>query len=264
MTPFTLDVLKFLAVSIVMIALATYAIYWILNDSPISRWLNDSDAVVPSFLSITAFIFGLTVSTLAGFSFEKHESAISNLIAESSALDSLINISTVLPPEDRAQIKSGVKDYLNVVIEKEWPAMNEKDAKNREIALPEFMALSKTINQIAYQANQRASIGNGLEAELTIIRHNRKVRQSIAYDTDNIKKWIVIPISSILLLISVGIVHLGSIKAMKVSLSIASLCILTAMTFLYITISPYGMWNPVKPYQLQESLRMLGTVNSNK
>ena len=264
MTSFTLDLLKFSAISIVMIAVVSYTIYWILNDSPISRWLHDSDTVVPSFLSITAFIFGLTISTLAGFSFEKHESAISNLITESSAIDSLINISTVLPQQDQAQINSAIKGYLNAVIEKEWPAMNEKDAKNREIALPEFMALSKTINQIAYQANQRASIGNELEAELTIIRHNRKVRQSIAYDTDNIKKWIVIPISSILLLISVGIVHLGSIKAMKVSLSIASLCILTAMTFLYITISPYGMWNPVKPHQLQESLRMLSTVNSNK
>ena len=264
MTPFTLDVLKFSAVSIVMIAVVAYAIYWVLNDSPISRWLNDSDAVVPSFLSITAFIFGLTVSTLAGFSFEKHESAISNLITESSAIDSLINISTVLPLQDQAQIKSAVKDYVNAVIEKEWPAMNEKDAKNREIALPEFIALSKTINQIAYQANQLASIGSQLEAELTVIRHNRKVRQSIAYDTDNIKKWIVIPISSILLLISVGVVQLGSLKAMKVSLSIASLCILTAMTFLYITISPYGMWNPVNPHQLQESLMMLSIVNSNK
>lgn len=264
MSPFALDFLKFSVVSIVMIAVVAYAVYWTLNDSPISRWLHDSDAVVPSFLSITAFIFGVTVSTLAGFSFEKHESAISNLITESSTIDDLINISTVLPPQDQAKIIPVIKDYLNAVIEKEWPAMNEKDAKNREIALPEFMALSKIINQIAYQPNQRASIEDQLEAGLSTIRHNRQVRHSLAYDTDNFKKWISIPVASILLMISVGIVHLGSLKAMKVSLSITSLCVLTAMVFLYITISPYGMWNPVKPYQLQESLRMLNTVNENK
>jgi hypothetical protein len=264
MSPFALELLKFSAVSIVMIAVVAYAVYWTLNDSPISRWLHDSDAVVPSFLSITAFIFGVTVSTLAGFSFEKHETAISNLIIESSAIDGLINTSTVLPPQDQAKIIPAIKDYLNAVVEKEWPAMNQKDAKNREVALPEFMALSKTINQIAYQPNQRASIENQLEAALTIIRHNRQVRQSLAYDTDNYKKWISIPIASILLMISVGIVHLGSLKAMKVSLSITSLCVLTAMVFLFITISPYGMWNPVKPHQLQESLRMLSTVNSNR
>ena len=264
MSPFILDLLKFSAISIAMIAVVAYAVYWTLNDSPISRWLHDSDAVVPSFLSITAFIFGLTISTLAGFSFDKHESAISNLITESSAIDSLINTSSVLPPQDRVQINSAIKDYLSAVVEKEWPAMNEKDAKNREVALPEFLALSKIINQIAYQPNQRASIENQLEAGLTIIRHNRQVRHSLAYDTDNIKKWIAIPVSSILLLISVGIVHLGSLKAMKVSLSIASLCVLTAMVFLYITISPYGMWNPVKPHQLQESLRVLNAVNSNR
>jgi len=260
MTSFALDVFIFLVTATALTAVAAYAIYWILNDSPISRWLHDSDAVVPSFLSITAFIFGLTISTLAGYSFDRHEAAISNLVTESSAIDGLINTATVLPTEDRAQINSAIKDYLNAVIEKEWPAMSSQDAGKRQITLPEFTALSRVINKMAYESNQRASIENQLVESLTTIRHNRQVRQSLAYDNTNIKKWISIPISSILLLISVGIVHLGSLKAMKVSLSIASLCIITAMTFLYISISPYGMWNPVEPYQLQESLRMLSTV----
>lgn len=262
MTSFALDVLIFLVAAIASTAVAAYAIYWILNDSPISHWLHDSDAVVPSFLSITAFIFGLTISTLAGYSFDRHEAAISNLVAESSAIDGLINTATVLPTQDRAQINSAIKDYLNAVIEKEWPAMSSQDARKRQISLPEFMALSRVINKMAYESNQRASIENQLVESLTTIRHNRQVRQSLAYDNTNIKKWISIPISSILLLISVGIVHLGSLKAMKVSLSIASLCIITAMIFLYISISPYGMWNPVEPYQLQESLKMLSTIKN--
>ena len=260
MTSFALDVFIFLVTATALTAVAAYAIYWILNDSPISRWLHDSDAVVPSFLSITAFIFGLTISTLAGYSFDRHEAAISNLVTESSAIDGLINTATVLPTQDRSQINLAIKDYLNAVIEKEWPAMSSQDAGKRQITLPEFTALSRVINKVAYESNQRASVENQLVESLTTIRHNRKVRQSLAYDNANIKKWISIPISSILLLISVGIVHLGSLKAMKVSLSIASLCIITAMTFLYISISPYGMWNPVEPYQLQESLRMLSAV----
>ena len=262
MTSFTLDVLIFLVTATATTALAAYAIYWILNDSPISRWLHDSDAVVPSFLSITAFIFGLTISTLAGYSFDRHEAAISNLVTESSAIDGLINTATALPSQDRAQINSAIKGYLNAVIEKEWPAMSSQDAGKREITSPEFMALSRAINKIIYESNQRASIENQLIESLTTIRHNRQVRQSLAYDNTNIKKWITIPISSILLLISVGIVHLGSLKAMKVSLSIASLCVITAMTFLYICISPYGKWNPVKPYQLQESLKMLSITRN--
>lgn len=260
MTSFALDVFIFLVTATALTAVAAYAIYWILNDSPISRWLHDSDAVVPSFLSITAFIFGLTISTLAGYSFDRHEAAISNLVTESSAIDGLINTATVLPTQDRSQINLAIKDYLNAVIEKEWPAMSSQDAGKRQITLPEFTTLSRVINKVAYESNQRASVENQLVESLTTIRHNRQVRQSLAYDNANIKKWISIPISSILLLISVGIVHLGSLKAMKVSLSIASLCIITAMTFLYISISPYGMWNPVEPYQLQESLRMLSAV----
>jgi hypothetical protein len=262
MSSFALELLKFSATSVMLIAVVAYAVYWTLNDSPISRWLHDSDAVVPSFLSITAFIFGVTVSTLAGFSFEKHEAAISNLITESSSIETIINVSTALPLQERAQISSGVKDYLNAVIEKEWPAMSKQETANREASLPEFITLSKIINQIAYKPNQRISIENQLEESLATIRHNRKVRQSLAYDGNGIKKWISIPVSSILLLISVGIVHLGSLKAMKVSLSIASLCILTAMIFLYITMTPFGRWNPVEPHQLQESLKMLSTVKN--
>lgn len=262
MTSFALDVFIFSVTATATTVVTAYAIYWILNDSPISRWLHDSDAVVPSFLSITAFIFGLTISTLAGYSFDRHEAAISNLVTESSAIDGLVNTATVLPTQDQAQVNLAIKDYLNAVIEKEWPAMSSQDAGKRQITLPEFMDLSRVINKMAYESNQRTSIENQLVESLTIIRHNRQVRQSLAYDNTNIKKWISIPISSILLLISVGIVHLGSLKAMKVSLSIASLCIITAMTFLYISISPYGMWNPVEPYQLQESLKMLNTVKN--
>lgn len=262
MSPFATEVLIFILISSTITAGAAYAIYWTLNDSPVSRWLHDADAVAPSFVSITAFIFGLTVSTLAGYSFNRHESAVSNLIIESSALDTLTNVSLVLPSRDKDQISSGIENYINAVIEKEWPAMRSKDFKKREIALPEFMALSKIINKLAYESNLRSSIEGQLESSLTIIRESRKTRHSLAFDNTNIRKWISIPISSLLLLLSVGIIHLGSLKAMKVSLSIASLCIVTAMTLLYISVTPYGAWNPVEPLQLQESLRILGALRS--
>ena len=263
MSLFTTELLLFIVATTVITSGAAYAIYWVLNESPISNWLHDSDAVVPSFLSITSFIFGLAISTLAGYSFDHHRSAISNLIAETSAIETIISTATFLPKKDEAEIHAGLKNYITAVIEKEWPAMENRDVSKREISTPEFLSLNQIINGIAYQPHQRSGIESQLLSAIGAIRHNRQFRQSIAYDNDSLKKWPVIPVFSFLLLLSVGIVHLGSVKAMKVSLSIASLCIVTAMIFLFISVSPYRGWNPVKPNILQHSLQMLDTLKIN-
>lgn len=263
MSTFTTELLIFIVAITVITAGASYAIYWSLNDSPFAQWLHDSDAVVPSFLSITSFIFGLAISTLAGYSFDHHRSAISNLISETSAIETIISTATVLPKQDQAKIQSGLKNYITAVIEKEWPAMENRDVSQREASTPEFLSLNKIINGIAYQPHQHNGVENQLLSAIEAIRHDRQIRQSIAYDNDSLTKWPAIPVFSFLLLLSVGIVHLGSLKAMRVSLSIASLCIVTAMIFLFISVSPYRGWNPVEPNRLKHSLQLLKSLEVN-
>lgn len=263
MSTFTTELLIFIVAITVITAGASYAIYWSLNDSPFAQWLHDSDAVVPSFLSITSFIFGLAISTLAGYSFDHHRSAISNLISETSAIETIISTATVLPKQDQAKIQSGLKNYITAVIEKEWPAMENRDVSQREASTPEFLSLNKIINGIAYQPHQHNGVENQLLSAIEAIRHDRQIRQSIAYDNDSLAKWPAIPVFSFLLLLSVGIVHLGSLKAMRVSLSIASLCIVTAMIFLFISVSPYRGWNPVEPNRLKHSLQLLKSLEVN-
>lgn len=257
MSPFTTELLNFIALSTLVTGCVAYGIYWMLNDSPFAKWLHDSDAVVPAFLSITSFIFGLAISTLASNSLERHQLAISNLIIESTAIETILSTSVALPLHEQTQIKSSIKNYLLAETEKEWAAMRDKQANKREIALPEFLALNKIVSEIAYQPKQLVSISSQLLSAIGTLRQNRQVRQSLAYDSDSLAKWPAVPVCSFLLLLSVGIVHLGSLKAMKVSLSITAFCIVTAMIFLFISISPYRGWNPVEPLQLQESLKML-------
>ena len=191
MSLFTTELLIFIVATTLITAGVAYAIYWALNDSPISQWLHDSDAVVPSFLSITSFIFGLAISTLAGYSFEHHQSAISNVITESNAVETIVSTATVLPAKDQVKIISGMKNYLTAVIEKEWPAMENRDASKRGISTPEFLALNKIISDIAYQPNQRSGIESQLLTAIGTIRHDRQARQSLAYDNDSLKKMAI-------------------------------------------------------------------------
>jgi hypothetical protein len=186
MSPYSTELLIFIVKATALTAVAAYAIYWLLNNSPIARWLHNSDAVVPSFLSITSFIFGFAISTVASYSLDHRQLADSNLIAESNAIETIVSTATVLPVKDQAEIRSGIENYLTAVFEKEWPDMENKDANKREIATPEFLALNKIINDIAYQPNQRSSITSELLSALRTIRYERQVRQSIAYDNDSL------------------------------------------------------------------------------
>ena len=264
MSLFATELLAFIAISTAATLCVSCGIYWVLNYSAISKWLHDSDAVVPSFLSITSFIFGLAISTLASNSFDRHQSAITNLIVESGAIESIISTSMALPTREQTQVKSSVRNYLSAELQKEWPAMQDRDSSKRDIASPEFLSLNTLIHQIAYQPQQPGSISSQLLSAIDTIRHSRQVRHSLAYDNDSLKKWPAVPICSFLLLLSVGIVHLGSAKAMKVSLSIASLCIVTAMIFLFISLSPYRGWNPIEANLLQQSLKVLEIPNTSK
>lgn len=257
MSPFTFELLIFSIAATVVTSAFAYGVYWVLNDSPASNWLHDSDAIAPAFLSITSFIFGLAISTLASSSFERHLGAVSNQIIESSAIETIISASEMLSQSDSTQLNLKIKNYLTSVIDKEWAVLQERDPEKQNIAAPEFLALNKTVTQIAYKPNQQVSISSQLLSAIDSIRRARYDRQALAFENNSIRRWPVIPVCSLLLLISVGIVHLGSKKAMKVSLGIASLCIVTAAIFLYSAMSPYRGLNVVEPIKFEAILEQL-------
>lgn len=262
MSSFTTELLVFIIFATCATAIASYLIYWVLNSSPISRWFHDSVAVAPTFLAITSFIFGLSISTLAGYSFENHKHAVTNLITESNAVDTIISAASALPAKDQVQIKQGIENYLSSVIRNEWPAMANRDVKMREVATPDFLILNNIINKIAYEPNQSSAISSQLLSAIEDIRHDRKIRLALAYDDDSLARWPSVPVCSFLLLLSVGIIHIKSHKSMKVSLGIASLSVITALLLLFIIVSPYRGWHPIEPKQLENSMELLNALKT--
>ena len=185
-----------------------------------------------------------------------------NLIAESNAIDAIIGTAKTLPEKDKAQIKLGMENYLSLVIQAEWPALQNQDINKREIATPEFLALDDIINNIAYKLNQSIPIASQLLSSIEDIRRTRKIRLALAYDNDSLAKWPSVPACSFFLLLSVGIIHIGRNKAMILSLGVASICIITALILLFVIVSPYRGWYPLAPIQLEDSMKLLNALKS--
>ena len=85
----------FICISIGVVAIVF--IYWLLNKSVFSHWFRASEDIVPSFMGVPAFLFGLTVSTFTASVMDNHVAAKTSLINETAAVRTLIRASKSLP-----------------------------------------------------------------------------------------------------------------------------------------------------------------------
>jgi len=248
---------QFIAIVIIIAVLAVIIIAWLLDESPISNWFKASEGIVVSFITVPAFLFGMAISTLSNSIWDSHVSANLSLINESTAVRTLTSIASVLPANDGLNLKVATKQYVNAVLTKEWPAMKIANPVGKTIARSEFENLNDVANKIAMQTNQRSAIESRLITSIDSLRHERLLRLSLAYDSTNFSRWPSVFILSFLLMITVGLLQLRSPRAMRISLTMGSLCIGSTMLFLYLNISPYYGLNPVEPQILEESLSFI-------
>jgi len=259
LSSFATEELKFTALILVVNISAAFFIYWLLNHSRLSRWLNASKDIAPSFLSISALLFGLFVTNLASDVWNRHTDANQILINETSAIRSLLSTAKNLGGKEELKLNTAVKNYVDAVLTKEWPAMANGDDQNRGTAEAEFEALSQTATQILLQASQHRVIENRLMPPIDNIRIARLRRLSLAHDEISFVKWRSVGTFSLLLLLSVGIVHLRSQRAMIITFAIAIICILASELILFNNKSPYQGRDPIKPSMLVDSIKIFSS-----
>lgn len=252
MDNFLIQNFRFITTSIALGTLAVLFIYWLLNRSPVSGWFKASGGMVASFITIPAFLFGLVISTIVSGVGNSHQIANASLVNESTAIRTLISISTTLRADDQIKLNSAIQNYVNAIVTKEWPNMKNPEHGAQGGASSEFRALKVIVNNIVLETNQRNS--NRLELMIDNLRHERLLRQSLAFNGSNFARWPSIFVLSFLLLFTVGLLQLENPSAMKISLIMGALCIVTATVFLFINMSPYRGFNAIEPNILIDSL----------
>lgn len=250
---FILQDYLFISICILIAIAAIIFIYWLLNKSIFSNWFRASEDIVPSFMGVPAFLFGLTVSTFTANVMDNHVTAKTSLINETAAIRTLIRSSKSLDDHDKAKLSSATIDYVKSIIDTEWPAMvagNTNELSNS----PELDALTTIADSISSKTNGIRFNESRIEAAIQTIHRERIERLTLAYDVGNFAKWPSVYVLSFMMLFTIGILQLRRSKAMKISLVMGALCIGSSMIFIFLNISPYRGPIAVKPNLLQKSI----------
>lgn len=139
-------------------------------------------------------ILGTIYAVIIGFMlfavWTDYESAEANAEAEANSLVNVARLSRGLPAEQRAQVRNLARDYANVMITKEWPAMNrgELTPESHAILRQLWATLASTET---HSELEQTSLDHTL-AELTRMTGYRRLRglQMKAYLPEIL--WIVL------------------------------------------------------------------------
>lgn len=248
---------SFVAIGIALSVLAVIFIFWLLDSSPLSNWFKASEGITASFISVPAFLFGLSISTFSSALWDNHHSASTSLVNESGGVRNVIWAANELPTPDREKLTGALIAYLNSVIDQEWPAMRSGDSSVRDNASPQLDALSDIANAIAMKSNLNPSLLNRLNSAMNTLHHERMQRLFLAYEYPSFIRWPSLFVLSFLLIFTIGLLQLRSPRAMKITLTMGALCIGSSMVFLLANLTPYRGLNAVKPEILKGSLRLI-------
>lgn len=178
------------------------------------------------------------------------------LIKETSAVRSLMASAEHLDQADREKLLDSVNGYVTAVLEKEWPAMRSSDADRREDALKDLKELSETTIRIAIEGKLPKILESRLQNSIDEIRTARLSRLSLAHDSVTFIKWRAVFLFGLLLLFSVGIVHLRRPRAMRIALIVTAVGILLTIGILANNRSPYAGKGAIDPEMLAESIKL--------
>lgn len=234
-------------------AIVVFLIHWLLNRSRLSSWFMASEDITPSFISVPAFLFGLTVSTFSTNIIETHNIAKTSLLNETSSVRSLLRIAKTLPTQDQEKLTSAVDDYVSSIIKIEWPLMIEGKSNdlNNSISLDNLTAISESFISKNYSNH---SIGVRIESAIQSLHRERLQRLLLAYEVVSFAKWPSIFTLSLLVLLTIGLLQLRKPQAMKVSLIMGALCIGSSLIFIFLNISPYRGPISIQPSILENAI----------
>ena len=258
--PWIVDKLGFFPVATMVIVLGALLTYWVLIKSPWAEWLSKEDPVAPFFTAITV-LFALFAAMLASDIWARHKDANTAQVAEASAIRSLSETAGLMPKADGDHMARLIHNYVQAVVAKEWQAMHEGNATQREAALPEIKQLETEALAFLIRTNQPKAIETRLIGAIDNLRTARLQRLTLAFDGIPYAKWRALLAFGLLSLVAVGIVHLRRPRAMGISLFVMVVGILLTIAILTNNKSPYSGTTPVKPHMLQDAANLPLTLD---
>ena len=246
--------------ALIAVAVFSWLTFWVLNHSGLAPWFSREE-VVPPYFSYSAVLFALFAAMVASDIWGRYRDAGAAVVTEAAALTSLLATSRYLDTKDAAAVVVAARNYVEVVVKEEWPAMRDADVSRKDVAHAALTQLSAVALDAIVEKKQPRVVEHGIQQAIDHLRLSRLQRHAFAYEHVSYAKWRALILFGFLTIFSVGVVHARKPRAMMTAIGICSVGIVLTVTVLANNRSPFAGIDPVKPSLILDSIRLFDARN---
>jgi hypothetical protein len=218
------------------LTLAIAGVALLLSGRPIAKQLK---AVSPVTLTPLAVILALLIAFLASRVWSNVDRAGEYVGRESSSLREALLLADALPADVRLKVRAAVKRHLQFVITEDWPAMAKVQAslQNRPVGLTDAITalLSFATTQPTEQLAQRRAL-----AAFEGAFESRQRRIQLSYLEIAPIQWTVILVLTVLILMTIAMIHIDNRPAMAATMVIFSSAVAVCVVLLMAHDRPFA------------------------
>lgn len=210
-------------------------------------------AIKDALVGVANGMFALTVAFSAAGIYNDTLQARAAVQREAQALQNVLALSDGLPQEVEDLVRNGVRDYVRLVVEMDWPAMSGTP----EIDDPRFVTsdrlLVQMINEVALeQSKPGARVGmNTLFNQLFEVRSARLARITLSRSGISNAQWAALSIMAVCALFCVALVHNHTRPMQGMAMNIYAVIVSAAFFLLLAHDRPFTGDISISPTPLQ-------------
>jgi hypothetical protein len=233
----------FVVIAVIAISLAFLFVLDRCWPSHYRRKHNDAFAWQVNFLGMT---YGVIISFMLFAAWTSFSDAITNADGEANAAINLSRIADILPTQQRDQVRALVRQYVDVILNEEWPAMNRNQLSPRshEIVRQLWSTLSHTS---ATNDSQQVGLDHAF-IELSSMTEHRRIRQEQALQHLPGILWAVLLFGSVITVLYACLFGAENLTLHAIQVSGLSLLIALSLAAIADLSRPYQGAAHVEPY----------------
>ena len=208
----------------------------ILSRRPVAKELKGASPVT---LTPLAVILALLLAFLSSRVWTNVDRAGGYVGQEASALRQAVLLADTLPTDVRNNLRESIKRHLHFIETQDWPAMGRGEANLQAIPAGLTDAMAAILSFAPVQPSQQlaqeralVAIENALEARRDRIRLSQVQIAPI--------QWLVIVVLTILILVTIAMIHIDNRTAMAATLLIFSTAVALCLVLLMVYDRPFA------------------------
>lgn len=207
----------------------------------VSRWgiAAELKATTPTMLTPLGVIAGLLIAFLASRVWTNFDHAKSLVAREATAIREAVVLSDAFRADERTKMRNAIKKYLQFVETEDWPAMTHGHASLRQLPSGLTDAMTALLSFAPAEPGQRIAQQRAVVAiEQALQARRDRILLSETFIAPI--QWLVILILDVLILLTIGMVHIDRRVAAAVNLFTFSTAVAVCLVLLMVSDRPFS------------------------